>query len=157
MKPVSGSFRAGVFIVGNSNQHEQRTIDTNVNKLLNKYCMKKLILSNCLALASMTMQAEVITAHQEGVALQQNLTAEELHSPDGQLTLRFTLQEGGVPAYSLSYKGEEVIRPSRLGLELTGSENATFGQEVRKSSDPRTSLYDGFHLAAAERNSVDET
>ncbi|NMB05764.1 MAG: hypothetical protein GX976_05240, partial [Bacteroidales bacterium] len=103
------------------------------------------------------MQAEVITAHQEGVALQQNLTAEELHSPDGQLTLRFTLQEGGVPAYSLSYKGREVIRPSRLGLELTGSENATFGQEVRKSSDPRTSLYDGFHLAAAERNSVDET
>lgn len=119
--------------------------------------MKKLILSSCLALASMTMQAEVITAHQEGVALQQNLTAEELHSPDGQLTLRFTLQEGGVPAYSLRYKGEEVIRPSRLGLELTGSENATFGQEVRKSSDPRTSLYDGFHLAAAERNSVDET
>ncbi len=119
--------------------------------------MKKLILSSCLALASMTMQAEVITAHQEGVALQQNLTAEELHSPDGQLTLRFTHQEGGVPAYSLSYKGREVIRPSRLGLELTGSENATFGQEVRKSSDPRTSLYDGFHLAAAERNSVDET
>ena len=119
--------------------------------------MKKLILSSCLALASMTMQAEVITAHQEGVALQQNLTAEELHSPDGQLTLRFTLQEGGVPAYSLIYKGQEVIRPSRLGLELTGSENATFGQEVRKSSDPRTSLYDGFHLAAAERNSVDET
>lgn len=119
--------------------------------------MKKLILSSCLALASMTMQAEVITAHQEGVALQQNLTAEELHSPDGQLTLRFTLQEGGVPAYSLRYKGQEVIRPSRLGLELTGSENATFGQEVRKSSDPRTSLYDGFHLAAAERNSVDET
>lgn len=119
--------------------------------------MKKLILSSCLALASMTMQAEVIPAHQEGVALQQNLTAEELHSPDGQLTLRFTLQEGGVPAYSLSYKGQEVIRPSRLGLELTGSENATFGQEVRKSSDPRTSLYDGFHLAAAERNSVDET
>ena len=157
MKPVSGSFRAGVFIVGNSNQHEQRTIDTNVNKLLNKYCMKKLILSSCLALASMTMQAEVIPAHQEGVALQQNLTAEELHSPDGQLTLQFTLQEGGVPAYSLCYKGREVIRPSRLGLELTGSENATFGQEVRKSSDPRTSLYDGFHLAAAERNSVDET
>lgn len=119
--------------------------------------MKKLILSSCLALASVTMQAEVITAHQEGVVLQQNLTAEELHSPDGQLTLRFTLQEGGVPAYSLRYKGQEVIRPSRLGLELTGSENATFGQEVRKSSDPRTSLYDGFHLAAAERNSVDET
>ena len=119
--------------------------------------MKKLILSSCLALASMTMQAEVIPAHQEGVALQQNLTAEELHSPDGQLTLQFTLQEGGVPAYSLCYKGREVIRPSRLGLELTGSENATFGQEVRKSSDPRTSLYDGFHLAAAERNSVDET
>ncbi|HOO95997.1 MAG TPA: glycoside hydrolase family 97 protein [Proteiniphilum sp.] len=119
--------------------------------------MKRLILSSCLALASMTMPAEEIPVQQESAALPQSQAAEELHSPDGQLTLQFTLQEGGVPAYCLYYKGREVIRPSRLGLELTGSENATFGQEVRKSSDPRTSLYDGFHLAAAERNSVDET
>ncbi|HPD86794.1 MAG TPA: glycoside hydrolase family 97 N-terminal domain-containing protein, partial [Proteiniphilum sp.] len=103
------------------------------------------------------MPAEEIPVQQESAALPQSQAAEELHSPDGQLTLQFTLQEGGVPAYCLYYKGREVIRPSRLGLELTGSENATFGQEVRKSSDPRTSLYDGFHLAAAERNSVDET
>ncbi len=119
--------------------------------------MKRLILSSCLALASMTMPAEEIPVQQESAALPQSQAAEELHSPDGQLTLQFTLQEGGVPAYCLYYQGREVIRPSRLGLELTGSENATFGQEVRKSSDPRTSLYDGFHLAAAERNSVDET
>lgn len=101
--------------------------------------MRTLLLSICLMLAGMMIHAE------------------ELRSPNGALSLQFTLQEGGVPTYSLSYKGREVIRPSRLGLELVGSGNAGFGQEVRKSSDPRTSLYDGFTLAAAQRSTVDET
>ena len=101
--------------------------------------MKSFILSICLLLAGLTIQAE------------------ELRSPNGALTLQFTLQEGGVPAYSLQYKGREVILPSRLGLELAGSGNAEFGQEVRKNTDPRTSLYDGFRLANTEWNSVDET
>ena len=44
--------------------------------------------------------------------------AQQLKSPDGSFTMDFTLQNGGVPSYSLTYKGKAVIKPSKLGLEL---------------------------------------
>ena len=44
--------------------------------------------------------------------------AQQLKSPDGSFTMEFTLQNGGVPSYSLTYKGKAVIKPSKLGLEL---------------------------------------
>ncbi|MDE5636836.1 MAG: glycoside hydrolase family 97 N-terminal domain-containing protein, partial [Alistipes sp.] len=44
--------------------------------------------------------------------------AQELSSPDGRLTMRFALDEGGVPRYELAYNGTDVIAPSRLGLRL---------------------------------------
>ncbi|WP_291285784.1 glycoside hydrolase family 97 protein [Flavobacterium sp.] len=44
--------------------------------------------------------------------------AQELQSPDGNLTLTFTLNTEGTPVYSLSYKKREVIRESRLGFVL---------------------------------------
>ena len=43
---------------------------------------------------------------------------ERLSSPDGNLTLNFSLDAQGTPIYELSYKGKTVIRPSKLGLEL---------------------------------------
>ena len=119
--------------------------------------MKTLILSCCLLLSGLTLEAGELRSPDESMEVNNSKTVEELQSPDGHLTLHFMLQEGGVPTYSLHYKGREVIRPSRLGLELAGSINAEFGQEVRKSSDRRTSLYDGFRMAAAGRTSVDET
>ena len=119
--------------------------------------MKTLILSCCLLLSGLTLEAGELRSPDESMEVNNSKTVEELQSPDGHLTLQFMLQEGGVPTYSLHYKGREVIRPSRLGLELAGSINAEFGQEVRKSSDRRTSLYDGFRMAAAGRTSVDET
>lgn len=118
--------------------------------------MKTLILSCCLLLSGLTLEAGELRSPDESMEVNNSKTVEELQSPDGHLTLHFMLQEGGVPTYSLHYKGREVIRPSRLGLELAGSINAEFGQEVRKSSDRRTSLYDGFRMAAAGRTSVDE-
>jgi hypothetical protein len=45
---------------------------------------------------------------------------QELQSPDKNITLQFSLLEGGVPAYTLSYKGKPVIKPSKLGLQLKG-------------------------------------
>lgn len=40
-------------------------------------------------------------------------------SPDG--NIKFTLTDDkGVPTYSVSYRGQEVIQPSRLGLEFNG-------------------------------------
>lgn len=43
--------------------------------------------------------------------------SQELKSPNGQLSLAFSL-ENGRPSYQLTYKGKAVIKPSYLGLEL---------------------------------------
>lgn len=42
--------------------------------------------------------------------------AESITSPDGQLKLDFSVNTQGEPVYELSYKGKEVIKPSKLGL-----------------------------------------
>jgi hypothetical protein len=44
--------------------------------------------------------------------------AQQLKSPDNNFSLVFNLLEEGIPSYSLSYKDKEVIKPSKLGLEL---------------------------------------
>ena len=43
--------------------------------------------------------------------------ATEVKSPNGNIVLNFTVEDGR-PTYSMSYKGKEVVRPSHLGLEL---------------------------------------
>ena len=62
--------------------------------------------------------------------LGQRAQAEEIKSPNAQLTLTFTLQAGGVPTYSLTYKGRPVIKPSHLGLELKDAPALTSGFAV---------------------------
>jgi hypothetical protein len=47
-----------------------------------------------------------------------DVNAQQLVSPDGKLTMKFSLSGNGVPSYTLSYKSKVVIKPSRLGLEL---------------------------------------
>ena len=89
------------------------------------------------------------------------LAAQELTSPDKNLALKFSVGNNGEPTYSLLYKGKEVIRPSKLGLELK-SENQTqeFGTEIdmsRVENDPRTSLYDKFAVTATNISTFDET
>nr|MBC7611498.1 glycoside hydrolase family 97 protein [Pseudopedobacter sp.] len=44
--------------------------------------------------------------------------AQELLSPNGKLSMNFALQTDGTPVYSLKFKGKEVIKTSKLGLEL---------------------------------------
>lgn len=87
--------------------------------------------------------------------------AQELRSPDGNLVMRFSIQDGGIPAYQLDYKGKAVIKPSKLGLELTGSTTKVeFGAEMdikSENKDPKTSLYDNFELAGTETAAFDET
>lgn len=46
--------------------------------------------------------------------------AQQLLSPDKNVALQFTLLDGGVPSYTLSYKGKPVIKPSKMGLHLKG-------------------------------------
>lgn len=64
--------------------------------------------------------------------------AEDIKSPDNNLTLSFSLQAGGVPTYSLSYKGRAVIKPSHLGLELQGTPSLTSGFAV--ASEQKTTF-----------------
>ena len=46
-----------------------------------------------------------------------SLLATEVKSPNGNLVLTFTIEQGR-PVYTLKYKGHDVIKPSHLGLEL---------------------------------------
>jgi len=42
--------------------------------------------------------------------------AQEITSPNKNLSLKFELKEGGIPSYQLSYKQKAVVKPSSLGL-----------------------------------------
>ena len=65
--------------------------------------------------------------------------AEEIKSPNANLALTFSLQAGGVPTYSLTYKGRAVIKPSHLGLELKEGPGLTNGFAV---SEAKTTAFD---------------
>ena len=56
--------------------------------------------------------------------------AQSVTSPDGDLTLTFALTADGAPEYTLTYKGKEVIKPSRLGFKLKDGKNLDKGFEV---------------------------
>ncbi|SHG11847.1 Glycosyl-hydrolase 97 C-terminal, oligomerisation [Cnuella takakiae] len=53
------------------------------------------------------------------------VSAQQLFSPDKNFQLSFSLAEGGVPSYTLSYKGKAVVLPSKLGLELKDGKHLT--------------------------------
>jgi glucan 1,4-alpha-glucosidase len=79
-------------------------------------------------------------------------SAEEIKSPDANLVLTFTLQTGGVPTYSLTYKGRPVILPSKLGLELKKDTSLTSGFAV---TDTKTSTFDEtWHPVWGEMSSI---
>ena len=69
------------------------------------------------------------------------LSAQKTQSPDGNIVALFSLN-AGVPSYSVTYKGKEVIKTSNLGLELI---------------DDKYSLLGGFELAGAANAAFDET
>jgi hypothetical protein len=68
--------------------------------------------------------------------------AQKVLSPGGKFKLDFSLAADGTPVYQLFYKGKELIRPSRLGLEL------------RNDSFMLTS---GFVIRDSVRRSVDDS
>lgn len=87
--------------------------------------MKKLIALACLMLAVFG-----------------NVAAQELKSPNGAFTMKFALQAGGVPTYNLVYKGKDVIKTSKLGLEL---------------KNDKKSLLDDFTVTDTKNLTIDET
>lgn len=69
-----------------------------------------------------------------------SLNAAEMASPNGAIKVNFELNTG-VPTYSVTFRGKMMIKPSRLGYELSGAEN----------------LLDGFTLLGQETARQDET
>ena len=65
-------------------------------------------------------------------------SASEVTSPNGDIKVTFSLN-GTVPTYAVTFRGQEVIRPSRLGYELTNGENLLDGFSLR---DEQTSTFD---------------
>ena len=85
------------------------------------------------------------------------VSAEEVSSPSGVVKLEFSLSSKGEPTYQVWYKNKELIKPSKLGLELITSGNVEYGAEINRDKDPQTSLYDGFSLSDIQNSSFDET
>ena len=84
-------------------------------------------------------------------------------SPNGNFIMKFSLSSQGVPTYELSYKGNAVIKPSQLGLELVkedANKKTDFEWTARKDADQldkKTNLYSGFKMENAEESTFDET
>ena len=77
------------------------------------------------------------------------VAAQKLQSPDGKFVMNFAVQNGGYPSYQLSYKGKEVVKPSRLGF-LLSTKDAT-------ANDPRNFLNNNFEIVGSKTASFDET
>ncbi|MDN5553201.1 glycoside hydrolase family 97 protein [Prevotella sp.] len=76
--------------------------------------------------------------------------AQTIKSPDGKLSLTFSLTGNGVPTYSMTYKNKAVIKPSHLGLELAKNKHGSKGIH-------ETDLMDGFTIADTKTSTFDET
>lgn len=102
--------------------------------------MRKLIILVCLCIASHWV------------------IAQELKSPNGNLELKFWLQNNGEPTYSLTYKGKDVIKPSKLGFELKAQKTLNnFDDFSVKETNGEGNLYSGFSVVNTETATVDET
>jgi len=66
--------------------------------------------------------------------------AQELRSPNNQLSLQFSLLADGTPQYALSYKGKAVVKPSKLGFLLKNDKKSLLNDFV--VADTKTSSFD---------------
>lgn len=89
--------------------------------------------------------------------------AQEISSPNGNLTMNFSLNTKGAPVYELSFKNKTVIKPSTLGLELK-KENANkktdFEWTARNDQellDQKTNLMNGFTIANTQTTTFNKT
>ena len=76
--------------------------------------------------------------------------AQTVLSPNGTVAVSFKLADGGVPTYEMTYKHKEVIKPSRLGLELAKDKHASKGMD-------ETDLMNGFTEEGHQESTFDET
>ena len=77
-------------------------------------------------------------------------SAQTVKSPDGNVSVTFSLTDNGRPTYEMTYKGKKVVNPSHLGLELAKDKHASKGMD-------ETDLMDGFRETGSKTSSFDET
>lgn len=63
---------------------------------------------------------------------------QSLNSPNGELTLNFEVSPKGEPTYSLTYKSQDVIKPSKLGLELKNGADLMDGFTITEVDNSTT-------------------
>ena len=66
------------------------------------------------------------------------VNAQELKSPDGHLTMQFSLKNDGTPTYQLTYKGKPVIKSSKLGLELKNDKKSLLNSFIVTNTSATT-------------------
>ncbi|WP_116787314.1 glycoside hydrolase family 97 protein [Flavobacterium psychrotrophum] len=66
--------------------------------------------------------------------------AQTVTSPDKNLSLDFKLQEGGIPVYTLTYKGKPVVKTSRLGIDTKDVAPFTDGFTIKDSQQSTVDL-----------------
>lgn len=71
-----------------------------------------------------------------------NTTAQQLQSPNKEIVLNFMLQADGSPVYSLTYKNKDVIKPSKLGLELKNDSIKNSLLRNFEITDTKTAAFD---------------
>ena len=76
--------------------------------------------------------------------------AGNVKSPNGNIELKFSVDNTGRPVYEMTYKGKAVVKPSFLGLELAKDKHASKGMK-------ETDLMDGFTIAKETTSTFDET
>lgn len=73
------------------------------------------------------------------------LSAQTVKSPDGNLSVTFSLNDKGTPVYQVDYKGKTVINPSTLGIELAEENSLMDMFRINKATtstfDENGSLY----------------
>ena len=76
--------------------------------------------------------------------------AGSVKSPNGNIELKFSVDNTGRPVYEMTYKGREVVKPSHLGLELAKDRHSSKWTN-------ETDLMDGFTIAKEDVSTFDET
>ena len=83
---------------------------------------------------------------------------ETVYSPDRNLCVNFDVKEDGIPVYDVVFMGKQVIKESRLGLELVSVKgNGEFNNFDNKQVMNQNSLLDGFSMMTARYSTFDET
>ena len=91
------------------------------------------------------------------VPAQLSAREKKVFSPDGNICVNFDVNEG-IPFYNVVFNGKQVIKDSRLGLELASVKgNGEFNNFDNKQIANQNSLCDGFSLISARSMSFDET